>query len=647
MGLTRKQLSIVAVLLMGALLVVLNQTLLSPALPVIMKDMQVDATTVQWLTSGYSMVEAVVIPLSAYLLGRFSVRKLFILGISIFTAGSLLAALAPAFIFLLLGRMMQASATGVVMPMVFTCILLIFPREHRGSAMGIVGLVIGFAPAIGPTLSGVLLDAVGWRALFSIVVALALIIIVVAVFLLEDYGNFEKTTFDKPSVILCSLGLLSLLYGLSSITSSENIALPLVLIVCGAILMAFFVRRQSKLEVPLLRIQVLKTRNFAVTVTLVSTMQGVLIGTGVLLPIYIQTIRGFSALETGLVMLPGAVIGAVMGLIAGRLFDHFGARKLVIPGAFFVFVAAIGFTLFDLNTTLITICGVYTLLAIAMQFIINPINTWGINSLDNRVIQHANAVSNTLLQVGGSLGTAVLVSVSATSTFLYPGVPATEQAFLGDHLAFCVTAAVLFLVFVAICILVRDRKAGAFSESRNAKASVPQALNAGISVSLAMNKEPYYVKDTDTIRVVAQIMAQQKTSGLPIVNQNNRVVGYISDGDIMKYIGRNDQSVLDATMMVYRANDTETYAQRVAELIDLNVMKIATKNVIAVEGGTPLEDVCQVFAKRRIKKVPVVSQGKLIGSISRSDIIRATMANLALVEKAAHKQNESHSNAHA
>lgn len=647
MGLTRKQFSIVAVLLMGALLVVLNQTLLSPALPVIMQDMHVDATTVQWLTSGYSMVEAVVIPLSAYLLGRFSVRKLFILGLSIFAAGSLLAALAPAFIFLLLGRMMQASATGVVMPMVFTCILLIFPRERRGSAMGVVGLVIGFAPAIGPTLSGVLLDAVGWRALFSIVVALALVVIVVACFLLEDYGNFEKTTFDKPSVILCSLGLLSLLYGLSSITSSQTIILPIVLIVCGAILLACFVVRQSKLDVPLLRIQVLKTRNFAVTVTLVSTLQGVLIGTGVLLPIYIQTIRGFSALETGLVMLPGAVIGAVMGLIAGRLFDRFGARRLVIPGALLVFISALGLTLFDLDTTLVEICCVYTLLALAMQFIVNPINTWGINSLDNRVIQHANAVSNTLLQVGGSLGTAVLVSVSATSMFLYPDAPATEQAFLGDHLAFCVTAAIIFLIFVAVCVFVRDRKVGAIDEVLGDRSTAPQAMSAGISVSLAMNKEPYYVKDTDTIRVVAQIMARQKTSGLPIINQHDQVVGYISDGDIMKYIGRNDQSVLDATMMVYRANDTETYAQRVAELIDLNVMKIATKNVIAVEGTTPLEDVCQLFAKRRIKKMPVVSQGKLIGSISRSDIIRATMANLALVEQVAHEQSEHQANAPA
>lgn len=166
MGLTKKQYTMICVFLAGALLAVLNQTLLSPALPVIMTDMQIDATTVQWLTSGYSLVEAIIIPLSAYLLGRFSTRKLFIIGISLFAIGSFLAAIAPVFGVILLGRMFQAAATGIVMPMTFTVILLIFPREKRGQAMGIVGLVIGFAPAIGPSLSGVLVDSVGWRALF-------------------------------------------------------------------------------------------------------------------------------------------------------------------------------------------------------------------------------------------------------------------------------------------------------------------------------------------------------------------------------------------------------------------------------------------------------------------------------------------------
>lgn len=198
MGLTRNEFIMVAVLLAGTLLAVLNQTLLSPALPAIMDSLQVDTTTVQWLTSGYSLVEAVVIPLSAYLIGRFSTRQAFLSGITIFTAGSLLAALAPSFPFLLAGRMLQALCAGVVMPMVMTVILLVFPREKRGSAMGVIGLIIGFAPAVGPSTAGMLVDSVGWRALFAIITVLSVLVLIAGIVFLKNYGNFQRTTFDKP-----------------------------------------------------------------------------------------------------------------------------------------------------------------------------------------------------------------------------------------------------------------------------------------------------------------------------------------------------------------------------------------------------------------------------------------------------------------
>ena len=634
MGLTRKQILIVVILLSGTLLAVLNQTLLSPALPAIMADTQVDATTVQWLTSAYSLVEAVVIPLSAYLIGRFPTKKLFIFGMSIFAIGSFLAAIAPVFAVLLLGRMCQAVATGIAMPMVFTVILLIFPREKRGSAMGIVSLAIGFAPAIGPSISGLLVDSVGWRALFLLVCALAIVIVLFAIFLLESYGEFEPTSFDKPSVVLCSLGLLSLLYGLSSITSAEVIALPLALIVVGVILLIFFVRRQLKLEVPLLKVSILKTRNYALTVGIVAGLQAALVGTGVLLPIYLQNLLGISALETGIIMLPGAVIGAILGYYAGRWFDKFGPRKVIIPCAFILLLGGCGLIAFSLDTPIPFIIAVYTCLSVGITGTITPINTWGINSLDNSVIQHANALSNTLNQVGASLGTAILVSLSATSTFLFPDMPTLEQTMMGDRIAFCFTALLMIAVFITIVVAVKDNKKHLFSVAEAAKeVRLPTKADDHVAVDLAMNKDPYFVHDTDTIREVAQILAANKTSGVPVVDADQKVVGFISDGDIMKYIGRNDGTVLDATRMLYRVPDTENFMQRIADLIDLNVMRIATKGAIAVPSGSSLDDACRLLAEKRIKKVPVVNaEGALVGSLSRSDIIRSTMANLASIE---------------
>lgn len=630
MGLTHKQKMIVVILLAGAVLAVLNQTLLSPAFPTIMADLHVDATTVQWLTSAYSLVEAVIIPLSAYLIGRFSTRKLFIAGISIFAFGSLLAAFAPFFAILLLGRVFQAIACGIVMPMVFTVILLIFPREKRGSAMGMVSLVIGFAPAVGPSVSGILVDGIGWRALFVVVFILALIIIIASIITLESYGEFEPSSFDKPSVALCSLGLLSLLYGLSSISSARNITLPLALIAVGAVLLFFFVRRQFKLEIPLLRIEVLKTHRYAITVIVIVLLQAALVGTGVLLPIYLQNLIGVSALQTGLIMLPGAVIGASVGFFAGRLFDRIGSRKVILPGAFISFVGGLGLVALNLDTPIVFIICIYTCLSVGMQAIITPLNTWGINSLDNKVIQHANALSNTLNQVGASLGTAVLVSLSATSTFLFPEMPTIEQTMAGDKIAFCFTASIMLVIFVIVLIKVRDTKPSPLS---TIPVHFPTKADDNIAVNLAMNSEPYYVHSTDSIRSVAQILASNKTSGVPIVDNKNKVVGFVSDGDIMKYIGRNDAAILDGSLMLYRVPDDQSFVGRVAELLDLNVMRIATKNVISVDSGSELDKACHLLSEKRIKKAPVVDEkGILIGSLSRSDIIRSTMANLASIE---------------
>ena len=205
-------------------------------------------------------------------------------------------------------------------------------------------------------------------------------------------------------------------------------------------------------------------------------------------------------------------------------------------------------------------------------------------------------------QVGASLGTAILVSLSATSTFLFPEMPAIEQAMAGDRIAFAFTALIMIAIFAVI-------------------------------VDLAMNKQPYFVHSTDSIREVAQILATNKTSGVPVVDEHMKVVGFISDGDIMKYIGRSEGAVLDATLMLYRATDNENFMQRVSELLDLNVMRIATKGAISVESGSELDEACRLLAEKRIKKAPVVSEdGTLVGSLSRSDVIRSTMANLAAIE---------------
>lgn len=294
MGLSKQQIAMVVILLLGAFLAVLNMTLLTSALATIMTTFNVSTTTTQWLTSAYALVEALVMLLNAYLLERFSSRKLFVGSIALFTIGSLFCALAPNFPLLLIGRILQASATGVVMPTVFTLLLLIFPREHRGSALGLAGLVIAFAPAIGPTASGALIEFIGWHALLLADACLALIIVIASALTLKSFKGFERTTLDPASLVLLAAGMICLLYGLSTFTSSDFIPVPIGLMVVGVAFLALFARRQIKLDNPILQVSVFKHREFRTIAIIITFMEATLIGSGVIVPLYIQNTLGDS-----------------------------------------------------------------------------------------------------------------------------------------------------------------------------------------------------------------------------------------------------------------------------------------------------------------------------------------------------------------
>lgn len=623
MGLTSKQKMMIAVLLSGTLLVVLNATMLSPALPHIMNDMGVGATTVQWLTSGYMLVEAVVIPMNAFFVGKFSTRKLFIGGIAWFGIASVVAALVPNFYIILLGRVMMAMATGIIMPMTFTLILLIFPREKRGSAMGIVGLIISFAPAIGPSLSGVLVDTVGWRMLFIIVAVLAALVVLFASFSLKNFEGFEQVPFDPASVFLLACGMIGLLYGISSATSAENILIPIALIVVGLVLLGLFVYRQTKLEVPLLRIQVLKTRRFRTVVILIALLQASLVGSEVVLPIYVQQVMGQTATVSGLLMLPGAVIGAICGLVSGRLFDRFGVRGIVIFGSVVLAIGAIGVTTFSMDMTILMVTVVYTTMSIGIQFLVTPLNTWGVNSLDNKVVQHGNALSATTNQVGASFGTAFIVSLTALGALFAPdNADALTVTFTGVHVAFTGMCVMLLIVVLGVLLFVRE-KPGDEKPAEEGVFHIPGIVGVDREFLIAdvMNPRPGYIGEHATVRDAIKIMRKRNTSGVPIVDADMHVIGFISDGDILKYLSNQGGQYFTDGTNFYSMVDQDDFWKRLGSLLELEAMKLATKQVISIEGDENVEKAFKMLSEKRIKKVPVLYDGKLVGTLSRSNII--------------------------
>ena len=654
LGLAKNQLQMIVVLLAGAFVAVLNATLLTPALPTIMADMGIASTTVQWLTSGYALTEAVIIPLAAYLMGRFSTRRLFIGGMTLFAAGSLVSAVAPVFPLLLLGRVMQACATGFVMPMVFSVILLVIPRERRGSAMGIIGLVIGFAPTIGPSLSGVLVDTVGWRAIFVIVAAVAAIIVACAAKMLKPYGEFRRSRFDLLSVVLSTCGLICLLYGLSSVSSSTNLGFTVGLIVAGIALVGLYAYRQLNLAEPMLRVDILKTVNYRTVVIVIALFQAALIGMETVMPLYIQGVLGQSATVSGLTLLPGALIGAFTGMLAGRLFDKFGVRVPVLIGSAVILCGVLGFTQFRADSPVLLVSVMYAVLAIGIQFTMTPVNTWGVNSLPNEAIQHAQSTSNTINQVAASFGTALLVSVAATVSGVASDLAGVERTFAGYHASFCTTALLAACAIVLILVFVRDKKkvdvpseaAAASDAQADVRASdgapfadVPAPSDAfaraadkalsGFTLAQVMNPNAATVSNSACMREVIAILAATNTSGVSVVDPAGKLVGYVTDGDIMRYLARNDFNMSSPSAGVSLSlQDDEDMEGRLAALASLNVMELATKRVVSVDIDTPLDVACAILAKRRIKKMPVTSNGVLVGALSRRNVLHAMMEQI-------------------
>ncbi len=404
----------IAILFVGAFVSFLNNSLMNVALPSIMVDLNIENySTVQWLATGYMLVSGVLIPASAFLITRFSNRSLYIASMAIFTLGTALAAIAPNFGILLAGRMVQAAGSSVMGPLLMNVMLVAFPREKRGAAMGVFGLVMITAPAIGPTLSGYIVEYYDWRVLFEMILPLAILSLLLSVWKLKNVMDTDKNaSIDYLSVVLSTVGFGGLLYGISS-GSTDGWTDPLVLstIIAGAIGLVAFIMRQWKLEQPLLDLQVFKFPMFSLAF-IIAVVNAVAMFSGMILtPAYVQNVRGISPLDSGLLMLPGAIIMGIMSPITGRLFDRFGPRALALAGLIITAISTYLLSELQLDSTYMYIVMIYTLRMFGMSMVMMPIMTNGLNQLPTRLNPHGTAWNNTAQQISGSIGTAVMITI--------------------------------------------------------------------------------------------------------------------------------------------------------------------------------------------------------------------------------------------
>jgi DHA2 family lincomycin resistance protein-like MFS transporter len=458
---------VVWLLLIAAFVAILNETTMSIAIPHLNVDLGVPPELGQWLTSAFMLTMAVVIPTTGFLLQRFTTRQAFLLAMTLFSLGTLLCLVAPGFWVLLIGRIVQAAGTAVAMPLLMTTVMTVVPAHARGRIMGRVGIVISLAPAIGPTLAGVLLDVANWRWIFGVVLPIALVALAIGAKLMTNLGQTRKAPLDIPSVILSALAFGGLVFGLSQAGGSHGSdaapAMPaemaIGIIVASVVVLGLFVWRQvalQRVDDALLDLRVFSSRNFTMAIVVMAILSLAMFGTFTALPLYMQDVVQLSATEAGLVVLPGAIMMGVLGPFIGRIYDARGPRILLIPGTVLVAAVMIYYTTLTESTPVGALVAAQVTMSIGMAMSFTPLFSASLGSLQPRLYSHGSAVLNTLQQVAGAAGVAVLITTmtSVSASQQAQGVAELTAGAAGARAAFLFSA-IVAVIAVAAAFFVR------------------------------------------------------------------------------------------------------------------------------------------------------------------------------------------------
>lgn len=403
---------IVAITLSASFLSVLTQFLLITAFPQIMDEFAINSTQVQWLTTSFMLTAAIFIPITAYFIDAFQTRTIMMGAMALFFIGTLTGLLAPSYPILIVGRVIQGIGSGVMIPLMQTVLFLLYPREKRGFAMGLAGMVINVAPAVGPPLSGVLIEYFEWRSLFYLVLPIAACILIMVFFFMRNVTKQRKTEIDIISILLSSIGFGGVLYGFNQIEEMGiSHVVTLVSLIVGAVSIGLFILRQLRIKTPILEVRVLKVPIFALVAFISILGFSLLISTETILPLYIQNAQGLSAYYSGLIVMPGALTLAIMSLLAGKLFDKYGGKMIATIGFVLISLSTLSFHfILELDTPFIIPVVLFMIAMGGVALINMPIMTTGINALPDELIPHGTSVINTARQFGGSLGLTFIIS---------------------------------------------------------------------------------------------------------------------------------------------------------------------------------------------------------------------------------------------
>lgn len=441
---------IIGIIIIGAFISSLNQTVMTSALPSVMKEFGINAGVGQWLTTAYLLFLGVMIPCTGYMMEKISVKKLYISSVSLFLAGCILAVLSKNFYMLLCARVVQAFGAGILLPLPQVVTFRLYEPEKRGTIMGIVGLTTGFGPALGPTFAGWVVDQFNWRTIYYVMGALSVLSILLALNKLSGEEIKSDDQLDFLSVVLSTLGFSGLLIGVTNqgnygITSVLTLAPFLIGVVC----IAFFVRRQFQLKTPLLELNVFRYRNFTFGTVLLIFAYGSMLSVSTLIALYIQTCRGYSATMSGLIILPGALLLAFLNPVTGKILDRKGPFLLTFWGLFFLGGGTLCMAFMEDSAPMWMVGCAYAVRMLGIVSLLQPLMTWSVNSIPDRYVSHGTAIMNTVRQVGGAIISSVFISVMTS-------VSRRGGDLKGIQTSFIVTAVVVFFCMAVVVLTMRD-----------------------------------------------------------------------------------------------------------------------------------------------------------------------------------------------
>ncbi|QIL45759.1 multidrug efflux MFS transporter [Vagococcus coleopterorum] len=426
--------SILAILLMGTFICNINQTLLNVALPKIMLDFNITASQGQWLSTGYMLVSGLMIPITAFLIERFKTRPLYIFSITMFLLGSVISGFAPSFFLLLMGRMVQAIGAGIIMPLMTVTLMNIYPAHKIGSIMGLIGIAMNFAPGVGPTFAGWVIQNYNWRFLFYTLIPFTLINLLMAIFFLKNVGKQKMLKFNISGVILSSVGLGCLLLGFSNAGDHPWLSFSVIgVILIGTIVTGLFIRQQLSQTEPMLNFLVFKSPTFTMMTVINFFIIMALYGGMLLLPLFLQNVRGVSPFTSGIIMLPGACFMAILSPFSGRLFDKYGAKPVAIVGISILVIGTFMFTLLNTETSVAFAAVAQTIRSIGLVLIMMPLQAEALKSLPIAIVAHGTAMFQTTRQIAGSIGTSVLITLMSVTSATFQKHHFSEVITLTAH----------------------------------------------------------------------------------------------------------------------------------------------------------------------------------------------------------------------